>query len=377
MAFAIYYFKDKTVEVGKISWMSTDDQQQCPKVITKCPDLEEEDDGWMETKCVMKGRKKSDGPAFFPAKVLMVGDNYSDLCKKRQEFIKGKDIWEEATKRKSKPKSKGKDVEEDHEVPSKKKRKKSTCAEKQSANQMIEELKKQLANKISSESTNSNEESSDEEQLPRNWSGVQKKVKELKREIKSLKADHGKEILHAMRELPAVVTTLKEIIEKLTVQISTPTSTWSTPTPTWSTPTPDRQVCAPASPQVLSDPDDMVPLTPGSDVKVPRLKLKSLRTASSTLYIGDLAVLIYGKDTLSNSSVTGRKSRTHKNVKSKPQLDKIKLDAIFVVVNHRGFARDVTASMLPIVLPLSYHSVLFSLTGPMPRRNFLTPPCKM
>lgn len=71
MAFAIYYFKDKTVEVGKISWMSTDDQQQCPKVITQCPDLEEED-GWMEIKWDMKGRKKS-APAFFPAKVLMVG----------------------------------------------------------------------------------------------------------------------------------------------------------------------------------------------------------------------------------------------------------------------------------------------------------------
>lgn len=33
-----------------------------------------------------------------------------------------------------------------------------------------------------------------------------------------------------------------------------------------------------------------------------------------------------------------------------------------VVVNYRGFARGVNASMLPIVLPLSYHSVLFSLT---------------
>lgn len=72
MAFAIYYFKDKTVEVGKISWMRTDDQQQCPKVITQCPDLEEED-GWMEIRWDMKGRKKSDGPTFFPAKVLMVG----------------------------------------------------------------------------------------------------------------------------------------------------------------------------------------------------------------------------------------------------------------------------------------------------------------
>lgn len=70
-------------------------------------------------------------------------------------------------------------------------------------------------------------------------------------------------------------------------------------------------------------------LTPGCDVKVPRLKLKSLRTTSSALYIGDLAVLIYGKDTLSSSSLTGRQSGAHKDVESKPQLDNTKLDAIF------------------------------------------------
>lgn len=35
--------------------------------------------------------------------------------------------------------------------------------------------------------TNSNEESSDEEQMPRNWSVAQQKMKELQREIKSLK----------------------------------------------------------------------------------------------------------------------------------------------------------------------------------------------
>ncbi|KAL2093627.1 hypothetical protein ACEWY4_010939 [Coilia grayii] len=147
----------------------------------------------------------------------------------------GEDIWQEATKRKNKPNSKWQDVEqEDHEVPPKK-------------------------------LTNSNEESSDEEQLPRNWSAAQKKVEELHREIKSLKGDHGKEILDAMR---------------------------------------------------------------GCDVKVPRLKLKYLRTASSALYIGDLAVLIYGKDTLSNSSLTGKQSGAHKDVESKQPLDNTQLDAI-------------------------------------------------
>ena len=51
--------------------------------------------------------------------ILFLTDNYSDLCKKREELIKGEDIWQEATKRNSKPNSKWKDVEEDHEVPSK------------------------------------------------------------------------------------------------------------------------------------------------------------------------------------------------------------------------------------------------------------------
>ena len=60
------------MEVRKISWMSTDDQQQCPKLITQCPKLED-DDGWMEVNWDIKCRKKSDGPAFFPAKVLMFG----------------------------------------------------------------------------------------------------------------------------------------------------------------------------------------------------------------------------------------------------------------------------------------------------------------
>lgn len=43
------------------------------------------------------------------------------------------------------------------------------------------------------------EESSDEEQLPRNWSMVQKKMTELQREMKALKEDSGKEILEAMK----------------------------------------------------------------------------------------------------------------------------------------------------------------------------------
>lgn len=56
----------------------------------------------------------------FKCDLISHTDNYSDLCKKRQEFINGEDIWQEATKRKTKPNSKWKDVEEDHAVPPKK-----------------------------------------------------------------------------------------------------------------------------------------------------------------------------------------------------------------------------------------------------------------
>ncbi|XP_038150338.1 uncharacterized protein LOC119789498 isoform X3 [Cyprinodon tularosa] len=268
MEFALYYFKDKTVEVGKTSWISPIDQQQCPKIITECPNLEDED-GWMEVKWDVKGRKKSNGQTFFPAKVLMFDDNYSDLCKKRQKFINGEDIWQEAPKRKSKPNSKWKDFEEeDHEGQTKK--------ENEESNRPRKRLSKP------------NDRGAEEEVGQKN----------------------------KFRELPAVVTQLKDVVERITNQ--QPLSTTSVEPP----------VSLPISPQVVPDHNDMVPLLPGYDVKVPSQKLKSVRTTSSALYIGDLAVLVYGRETLANSSLTGRQSGAHKNVESKPQLDNTKLDAI-------------------------------------------------
>ncbi|XP_062866938.1 uncharacterized protein LOC134329583 [Trichomycterus rosablanca] len=323
MAFAIYYFKDKSVEVGKIDWMTTEDQQcTSSEMITQCPRLDDED-GWINVKWD-KGKKKKDGLAFFPAKVLMLSDNYSDLCHKREEFIKGVDIWNQSLKRKTKPNSRWmRDVEEANERPVKQqKSKKASSTSKEAADQIIEDLKKELmAKQASLESSTEKEDSSDEDLLPRNWSKAQQKIKELKRENKRLKEGNPKEILDALRELPVVVTNLKEVTEKLAFQPSTPASTWSTPTTSLNSP-----VSGCVSTPAVSD--DMVFLLPGSDVKVPRRKLNSLRTTNPSVYIGDLAVLVYGRETLSHSSLTGRQSGAHKDVESKPQLDNTKLDAI-------------------------------------------------
>ncbi|XP_037399158.1 uncharacterized protein LOC119264652 [Pygocentrus nattereri] len=303
--------------------MSAEDQEYASsKMITQCLRLDDED-GWINVNWD-KGRKKKDGPAFFPAKVLMISDNNSDLCQKREEFIKGVDIWNQTLKRKTKPNSRWmKDMEDKDERPTKQqKSKKATCTPKEASDQIIEGLKKELmAKQASLESNTEKEESSDEDLLPRNWSKAQQKIKELKRENKRLKEGSIKEILDAMRELPVVVAKMKEVIENVTFQTSTPASNWSTSTTSVGSP-----VSACVSPQVVSD--DMVCLLPGSNVEVPRRKLNSLRTANPSVYIGDLAVLVYGRETLSHSSLTGRQSGAHKDVESKPQLENTKLDAI-------------------------------------------------
>lgn len=45
----IYYFKVKSVTLGKIDWMSTEDQQASSKTIPLCPDLEGEE-WWINSK---------------------------------------------------------------------------------------------------------------------------------------------------------------------------------------------------------------------------------------------------------------------------------------------------------------------------------------
>ncbi|KAL7868656.1 hypothetical protein SRHO_G00100400 [Serrasalmus rhombeus] len=136
---------------------------------------------------------------------------------------------------------------------------------------------------------------------------------------------------------------MKEVIENVTFQTSTPASNWSTSTTSVGSP-----VSACVSPQVVSD--DVVCLLPGSNVEVPRRKLNSLRTANPSVYIGDLAVLVYGRETLSHSSLTGRQSGAHKDVESKPQLDNTKLDAIIASPDVHVFAKKLETESKKLIL---------------------------
>ncbi|XP_030611281.1 uncharacterized protein LOC115798545 [Archocentrus centrarchus] len=187
---------------------------------------------------------------------------------------------------------------------------------------MIEELKKQLANKIPSESTNSNEESSDEEQLPRNleWSTEEsERASERNREPESRLWERDTRCYE--RASSSSDNAERDLRKKslFRSQLLLPPGQHPHQTNKFDHP-PLLKCCLTLIIWCL--------YMPGCDVKVPRLKLKSLRTASSALYIGDLAVFIYGRHAVQlkfDPEAVG----AHKDVESKPQLDNTKLDAIF------------------------------------------------
>ena len=84
-----------------------------------------------------------------------------------------------------------------------------------------------------------------------------------------------------------------------------------------------------------------------------KYKLPALNHSSPSSYIGDLMVLVFGKDTLRESSLTGTQSCAHKNVEAKPPLDPNKLEIII----GKLFSSDLLHSLLLI------HNILKGFFG--------------
>ncbi|KAK7891333.1 hypothetical protein WMY93_023296 [Mugilogobius chulae] len=182
--------------------------------------------------------------------------------------------------------------EETQRLPKKQKTKRAPCPAKEAADQMIEDLKRDLWKQ--QKGLESASETSDEDQTPRNWSSK----------------------LQQIRQLRAEASRRQYETDCRSNQRASSNHTQSTPV----------QPSSPASPQVESD--EMVPLVPSSDIKVAKQKLKTLRSANPSVYIGDLAVIVFARETLAGSSLTGRPSGAHKDVESKPKLDPLKVDAV-------------------------------------------------
>lgn len=73
MAFALFYFKaDQTVEVGSVDLIKSEDLSKIDpaKPITQCPNLEDDDDCWINVKwTAAQGKIKRQ--EYFQAKVLL------------------------------------------------------------------------------------------------------------------------------------------------------------------------------------------------------------------------------------------------------------------------------------------------------------------
>ncbi|KAK7891487.1 hypothetical protein WMY93_023450 [Mugilogobius chulae] len=85
--FGMFYFRDNTIHVESTDIVTPQDRQQLVQVL-KRPDLSSED-GWIQ---VYWGTRKAPKNKV-AAKLLLLGDNYKELMEKKQAFLKDEDIW--------------------------------------------------------------------------------------------------------------------------------------------------------------------------------------------------------------------------------------------------------------------------------------------
>ncbi|XP_029916919.1 uncharacterized protein LOC115365862 [Myripristis murdjan] len=238
MEYALFYFKvDKTVEVGPVKSIKDEDMSKVDtsETIKECPDLTD-DEGWINVKWTSKGKKKKK-EEYFLAKVLLFSDDYSDLCKKREDWCQsGADIWA-TRKRKITPPNKLADQED---RPAEKKQLKvfkhpmqqtTEQMKKKAADDMVEALKKEIMTKKSIR-----EEDSEMQDLPvedismsdddlepdldshptfRTWGTAMLEIRQLKEENKRLREENlimKGELLDAVTELSGVARQLKKVL---------------------------------------------------------------------------------------------------------------------------------------------------------------------
>ncbi|XP_070842697.1 BEN domain-containing protein 6-like [Chaetodon trifascialis] len=217
---------------------------------------------------------------------------------------------------------------------------------KKAADDMVEALKKDIMKKSIREedsemqdlpmedvsmSVDDPEPDLDSQPTPRTWGTAMLEIRQLKEENKRLREENlimKGELLDAARELPGVVRKLKKVLHgtaSTTNHPSTPMLPASRPA---TSDVPALQGTPPRPPSEGLESEMTVDLVPGSGVRVPKYKLSALRTSTPATYIRDLAVLVFGKKVLSESSLTGKQSGAHKDVESKRPLDEKKLEVI-------------------------------------------------
>ncbi|XP_076844451.1 uncharacterized protein LOC143489362 [Brachyhypopomus gauderio] len=290
--FALFYFLDKSVEVesSDIIVKSNTPLSQ----VTACPDLTSED-GWIEVKWpIRKGRWKTKTHA---AKILMFGDDQKVLIEKRNRFIRGEDIWTEAV--------------------GMFKRKMKRNPRYHTALSAETSIKTGIPKKAT-ELGDSEPPFSEDGEQPRSThrdsdSDSDVEIMRPRKKSKPCTVELDEETVQALKELPSFIKTVRQYLEKL--DQSDPRSSSDT--------TVDE--AQPSSSKLQSS--DVVVL-PNSTVKVSKRLFQWLNRTRMSVYAQELAVLVFGKETLAKSSITGKHSHAFKDLPEKAQLDPEKVNAL-------------------------------------------------
>lgn len=363
--FAIYYLYDKSLKVESTSILQANIDQLSQ--VTSKPDLDGDDD-WIE----IKWPTRKEPEKTVPAKVLLFGDSFKDLVLKKNLILLGKDIWNMDDS--SGFHVKKKTLDTNNEVKAKKARLvKQTKIKEAARDKMLQKLKNSLSqgravhtqdqctssedeipqclqnvkqaktkkaarplaftsnHHISSdEATNTacplrpeHHTSSDDatniespEMFQANDSAEEFGLTSTQRKMydsntgQTILSQMDEEIITSLRELPKMIKLMKECVQCVRSLIPSPSGT------------PSSSMSS-VSGTVASE-IEMHSLA-GSAVSVPKRAFQRLNRSRVSIFAQELAVLVFTKELLAESTLTGKSVR---GGHPKKQLDVEKIQAI-------------------------------------------------
>ncbi|XP_072572248.1 uncharacterized protein [Paramormyrops kingsleyae] len=312
--FGIFYFRDSSIHVESTDIVTPQYRAKLVQVLTR-PDLSSED-GWIEVYFVKrKGPQKK-----VAAKLLLLGDSYKELLERKKAFLRNEDIWPMAVERrraavcdtshdgtqaKKKKNSKTADTsvtsdddETDIETPQVSGTNKMKMT-KSARDKVLSDLKYSLLKRNARTSTQSPSEE-DEPDLDTNMDlfdrpqtagttelchgASEEQSVQLDQPLRNV--EMHQEVMEALKEIPTLVKSVKDLI-----------ATMNRMPPGIDSGSTSSDSSSPAS--------EMIFLS-NTRVQVSKSCFRRLNRTRMSLFAQELAVLIFGRDVLASSSLTGK-----------------------------------------------------------------------
>ncbi|KAK7877978.1 hypothetical protein WMY93_031358 [Mugilogobius chulae] len=261
------------------------EHRRLENVVSSLAELEQEY-GYVEVTLPSRSRK---GPVqIHAAKILLFGDVYRDLVVKKEAFKKGNDIWSTST-------TPAKKVSQTASKTTPKK----AATKKAAAVKINENLKTAVTSRRAFPPDDSDETDIDTELDlfdTQRWARKRPIIESDEEETGTSGLQQkgpvhytllDEDTANALKELPSVLSSVKDALHAIKVR---------------------RSISSSPSTSDDCSPPEMISLG-GSDLKVPKKVFDRLNRSRLSLFVQDLAVLIFGKDTLRNSTLTGKSGK--------------------------------------------------------------------